>query len=400
MPCNRSCHGTGETYPKKEQWDGGTIHRVSRPPYKQHTNSGRIANMFFVLLGWSWRAFSAPRSKKQTIIIGTDPVLAILCVFWWRLFRPNANIIHWCHDVYPDAAIADGLLNRSSWIVKTLNFVLRHAYRRCNVVADLGACMRELLQTSSGDQKTSTSHNKSNLSTDIQLDAGSNSANMCVHEMESVGHRTYITMPPWSLVETGTVSGACPEIRAQLFGDSNLALLYSGNLGRAHQFEPFLNLARRLKDDTAFCFAGRGPQFEKIGALAKAGARENVRLAGFAAESELQKRLSAADIHLVSLSPSWTGTVLPSKFFGSLAMGRPVLFAGSEHCAIAKWIRLFKVGWVLTDENEAEITEQIHAYATSCMSVRGEMNQRCLDVYTQHFSRSSQLAQWRSLIGV
>ena len=84
-----------------------------------------------------------------------------------------------------------------------------------------------------------------------------------------------------------------------------------------------------------------------------------MRFAGFAPESELEKRLAAADIHLVSLRPEWTGVVVPSKFFGSLAAGRPVVFAGGPDSAIARWIHEFGVGWVLTTDNVAACRRRI-----------------------------------------
>ena len=73
-----------------------------------------------------------------------------------------------------------------------------------------------------------------------------------------------------------------------------------------------------------------------------------ISFAPFASEDQLQARLSAADVHIVTLHHGWTGTVVPSKFFGALAMGRPVLFIGAADSAIARWIEQFGVGWVLS----------------------------------------------------
>jgi len=42
--------------------------------------------------------------------------------------------------------------------------------------------------------------------------------------------------------------------------------------------------------------------------------------------------IGSGDIHVVTLREEWTGTVVPSKFFGALAAGRPVLFAGAAIC--------------------------------------------------------------------
>ena len=71
-------------------------------------------------------------------------------------------------------------------------------------------------------------------------------------------------------------------------------------------------------------------------------------------QSDLEVRLSAADIHVVTLRDEWTGTVVPSKFFGALAVGRPVLFAGSPKSAVARWIVKHRVGWVLTESSMPE----------------------------------------------
>src|SRR5690606_25618685 len=98
---------------------------------------------------------------------------------------------------------------------------------------------------------------------------------------------------------------------------------------------------RRLRhEQTSFCFAGRGPKLSAVQAAVTLADR-NIRFAGFADERRLSARLTAADIHLVALRENWTGTVVPSKFFGALAAGRPVLFAGSADSAIARWIEDF-----------------------------------------------------------
>ena len=139
----------------------------------------------------------------------------------------------------------------------------------------------------------------------------------------------------------------------RLFGDASLALLYSGNMGKAHDFMPFLHLARvlnRINPKIVFCFACRGNRLDELKA-AITSRDTNVRLAPFAEESELEKRLNAADIHLLSLRPEWQGIVMPSKFFGSLAVGKPVIYAGPEFSSIAGWVREFDVGFVLTEEN-------------------------------------------------
>jgi len=120
--------------------------------------------------------------------------------------------------------------------------------------------------------------------------------------------------------------------------------------------------------------------------------------AGFASEEELGKRLGAADVHMVSLAPNWTGAVVPSKFFGALAVGRPVLFAGSRKSAIARWIEEFDVGWVLDDDASVErVAMQLREFAADPSRMKA-MREHCFEVYHREFSKAVQMEKWKKLI--
>jgi glycosyltransferase involved in cell wall biosynthesis len=89
--------------------------------------------------------------------------------------------------------------------------------------------------------------------------------------------------------------------------------------------------------------------------------------------------------------------VVPSKFFGALSAGRPVLFAGSSNSSLAQWIREFQIGWTLNSRNVQEVKEQLIRYADSPAS-RAEMQSQCFSVYRQHFSRATQLDRWNEIL--
>jgi glycosyltransferase involved in cell wall biosynthesis len=155
------------------------------------------------------------------------------------------------------------------------------------------------------------------------------------------------TLVPWALTEPGQSPPPDRAVRSALFPRSRLGLLYSGTLGRAHDYQPFLDLARacraRSGDAVGVCFSSRGHRWEEL-RRAVTAADTNVTFAPFADESELPARLGAADLHLLSLRPEWAGIVVPSKFFGSLAVGRPVIYAGPAESEIAGWVREHDVG--------------------------------------------------------
>jgi glycosyltransferase involved in cell wall biosynthesis len=201
------------------------------------------------------------------------------------------------------------------------------------------------------------------------------------------------TLVPWALSEPDRPAPPNSTVRQELFGPADLGLLYSGNFGRAHSYEEFLSLARQLRGTgVVTCFAVRGNRADELRKAVQPD-DSNITFAGFAPEGELEQRLAAADVHLVSLRPEWTGVVVPSKFFGSLAAGRPVVFAGSPNSAIAGWIRGLGVGWVLTTESAAAVAADLQGLAADPARLAA-LQFRCHAVYREHFSWRAVTAGW------
>ena len=79
--------------------------------------------------------------------------------------------------------------------------------------------------------------------------------------------------------------------------------------------------------------------------------------------------------------------MVPSKFFGALAAGRPVLFVGSPISSVARWILKHRVGWVLDRQNQSEIVNQLCILAEDPEQLQ-ELFQHCHKIYQQFFSRT------------
>jgi len=72
-----------------------------------------------------------------------------------------------------------------------------------------------------------------------------------------------------------------------------------------------------------------------------------VQVTGYASEEETPKLLAAARVHLITMSSGWEGIVVPSKLYGCIRTGRPVLFIGPENADTAREIRRNDWGAVL-----------------------------------------------------
>lgn len=187
--------------------------------------------------------------------------------------------------------------------------------------------------------------------------------------------------------------------RKELFGDAALGILYSGTIGQAHVFEMFIELARRLRCDgasVAFCFAGRGNRYARLQAMVSPE-DTNVRFADFCSLDELECRLNAADLHMISLRQGWEGSVVPSKFFGALAAGKPLLYDGSQSSDIGIWINQFDVGILLRNDSMDEAVQRLKQFVEDKTGLE-DWKRHVMRIYQQEFSREQVLDKWNDVL--
>lgn len=338
-----------------EKWNGIEINRFSRPMFSQSSNIGRLINSFILQIKWI-SGFFVHRKQFDAVVVGTDPQFVWMIFPFIKLINHHIKLIHWAFDLYPEAIIAN-----CSVPIKILASLTRIpafiCYRACDTIVDIGGCMRMRLKK------------------------------YC-KEMH------FCTLTPWALKEPDSIPEPDPEIREELFGNAKICLLYSGTIGYAHDISPFIELARECRKkgiNAAFCIAGYGNCYkEQTSTITEEDT--NIRLADLASEEELEKRLATADIHLVSLRDNWDGIVVPSKFFGSLAIGRPVIFSGPHKSSVSKWCQEYNVGITL-DKNTVRFLEQIENNTMNIESLK----QNAYNTYQIHFSKNVVCNKWGTL---
>lgn len=357
MPCDRDYSENPRDLPPREIWKGIKIKRVWRPPFLQNSTLGRILNSIWMLVAWSLAGLF---HRPDAIIIGTDPIFSVLVVLPWKLLHPSTRILHWCFDLYPEAAVVAKVVAEQGLFLRILKPILRWAYRRCDVIGSLGCFMTRRLQ--------------------------------------SYGpHLNIQELTPWALSEPTEPLKTNLVERTKVFGDVSLALMYSGTFGRAHSYEELLCLARVLRGrDVVFAFGVRGNRVEEL----KAAITEddsNICFTDFAPQSQLVQRLSAADIQIVTLRSEFSGIVVPSKFQGALAIGRPILFAGDPESDLGHWIRKYGLGWCLTTDNIPEVAEDLARFGADPMRM-AELRNRCFQTYQEQFSKAAVISRVHNLL--
>ena len=373
LTSNRLWRDPHAQLPRFERWNDVEIHRVFRPPWDQARPFERLGNSAWMLAAWLARARSSARSVTarpaarslaasfDAIVVGSDPAFSALMAPVLRRLFPRAAIVHWCFDLYPEAITAEGI--GQAHVEKVARGLMRIAYGAYDALVDIGPRMRERLA-----------------------------------EYGAPGRQE--TLVPWALAETDRPIAVDTTARRALFPDAKLALLYSGTMGRAHEFSALLRLARACRARTRERDLDLllGPRQPRRRARAGDHARRHERsLAPFADEATLHARLAAADIHLVSLRADWAGVVVPSKFFASLAVGRPVLYAGPADSEIARWIAEHDIGFHVTDDTTDAVADCLH-WLLDDGDALARLRERALAVYRREWSKAVTNDRWDRLL--
>ena len=117
--------------------------------------------------------------------------------------------------------------------------------------------------------------------------------------------------------------------------------MHSGNIGHAQDLDSLIRAATFLRDldDLRIVLIGGGARREELKALARLLEVENVVFMGYQAREGLGESLSSADVHVVGLAQGLAGYVVPSRLYGILAVGKPVIAAAEESSETASVVR-------------------------------------------------------------
>lgn len=170
---------------------------------------------------------------------------------------------------------------------------------------------------------------------------------------------------------------------------------YSGNLGRAHDARTMLAAIRALRGDKdiEFVITGGGAQLDAI----RAEQLPNVRFACYAPRERLSESLSAADAHLVTLLPALEGLIVPSKFYGVLAVARPVLFVGAPEGELARIIQSNECGFIIEPGDGEALAGRIRELAGGRDRARA-IGSRGRRLYEERFAPFIALSSWERVL--
>ena len=322
---NRSYSDPARRYSRRETWRGARVRRVAVTGFGRRSKVGRVVDYGTFLVGAALRLVTASRPD---VIIGlsTPPILGALAVAAARL--RGCRSVYWAMDVYPDLAFELGVLRRQSLAGRLFAAVSRWALGSADTVVALGETM-----------------------------AG---------RLKALGARNIATIPNWADGEAvRPMPAESSRYRRERRWTGKFVVLYSGNLGLAHEFESALGAAERLQTSTdiVLAFVGVGPRLAEVMSEVRRRGLSNVEFHPPVPREELGDSLAAGDLHLVTLRRGMPGLLVPSKIYGILAAGRPTLYVGPAEGEVFEIVSRGACGsWVDNAADPEELTKVILAY--------------------------------------
>jgi colanic acid biosynthesis glycosyl transferase WcaI len=119
------------------------------------------------------------------------------------------------------------------------------------------------------------------------------------------------------------------EVIKTIRGDFKFVLLHAGNLGFYGAWETLITAVRNLEEEgVGLVFVGEGAQRAHVENLA--GDAKNVRFLPFFPASKIPSVLAAPNAHVITVKRGLEGVVVPSKMYGILAAGKPIVAVAPE----------------------------------------------------------------------
>lgn len=272
-----------------------TVIRVGSTAYPRMQMKLRLLNYLTYAKLASLRALFIP---CDVILAMTDPPFNGISAAIIGMLK-RKPVVYDIQDMYPDMAIA-GSIVRPGLIPRLWERLHRWALRRAVRIIALGDDMRARI-----------------------ISKGVDPSKIFIV-------RNSVDVPPVGSPSPPLASEVIRAIR----GNFRFVLLHAGNLGFYGAWDTLIAAARQLQNDNiALVFVGDGAERPRLESLAAAAI--NIRFLPFFAPADIPSVLAAPDAHIVTIKPGLQGVVAPSKMFGILAAGKPIIAVAPEDTDVA-----------------------------------------------------------------
>lgn len=292
----------------KENINGVNVFRIRVPEFTKTSKKSRIKNIISYFFGAMKATFRVGK-MDYVLSISQPPILGGLLGVWGKWVK-HAKYIYNIQDFNPEQVIAIGYI-KNRLITNTMMRIDKFSCRQSDLIITVG---RDLVET------VQKRFQNENVPKTVMI-------NNWIDESEI-----------YPLTENH------PKVlafRKQYTLDQKFVIMYSGNIGLYYDLENLIRVIKRFEPDTkakngkevVFAFVGAGSLLNKLKTYVEKNGMNNVVFIPYQDKSDLIYSLNAGDVHWCVNAKGIKGVSCPSKAYGIMAAGKPilgVLESGSE----------------------------------------------------------------------
>jgi glycosyltransferase involved in cell wall biosynthesis len=348
-----------EPLPHREVRNGVTIIRAHSTAYDRTELSRRAANYLTYLFGAIREGFAAGR--PDVVISMTDPpFIGAAAELLARRYRVPLVVIS--QDVFPEIAVKLGRLSNPI-AIGALRAVIGSYLRFADRVVVIGETMKERI-----------------------VEKGVDRDRVCV-------------ISNWGDAERVT-----PQPRENAWAEEHgltdkFVVMHFGNVGHAQDLDTLIRATTFLRDldDLVVPIIGVGARLDELTELAETVQADKVRFLPWQEYAQRSLPISAAHLHVVGLARGLAGYIVPSRMWGVLAAGRPVIAAAEDESETAAVVRATGCGIVVPPGDPLALAEAIRACHDGEYDL-AEMGRRSRVYAETETDRSIAVARYRAVL--
>src|SRR6267378_1380232 len=314
---------------------------------------GRVVSYASFFAGAAVRCVRGP--KPALVVTLTTPPLISLLGTLLKSLRGSRHFI-WEMDLYPDIAIDLNVLKPRSIVTRLIGTLADISRKRADGIIALGDEMKARLVA------------------------------------RGIPEHKILVAENWA-------DGR--EIVPAPFEEGPLVVHYSGTFGLAHEQNTIAEAMRQLRDDHCFrfVFVGGGARRVRLEEFCRVERIGNAEFRSSASRSELSRSLAKGHVGLVTQIADTAGAVVPSKTYGIMAAGRPILYVGPESATPARVLERHGCGWRIEPGDVAGMVRLLKRLEQDRTLVQ-EAGARARRAFEEYYDRPIGVARILSILGL
>ena len=307
--CAQPCYLVRRRAPAHETINGVNVRRVATFRFNKNHMLGRALNAASCVMAMLVEAL---RTQPEVLLVfNTNPAFLAWVGYICGLLRGHRYVVL-VHDLWPELPANMGLVKMGGFLYRLMDQLSRKIFKSASTVVVISERMKNRVRSKC------------------------RGTTVPIHVLPNwADSRRVYPVPP-----------AANDMLRKIGLKGRKVVMYSGNLGRYQPLEPILEAAELLRHrrDIVFLLVGDGGKKARLQTMVRQRRLTNVLFLPFQPVHRLAQSLSMADISLLGIYPANEGVVMPSKLYGLLAVGKPIICLSDARSEVMQLLAKYGAG--------------------------------------------------------